>query len=87
MNIGRDTLYNIILKPWKTVREAIGDLPPPTGTEIRNDPPPLDLHFGRTPTPVSLERYRAVPPGGNRFDLQEKRPDITHNPTSVRKSG
>jgi len=77
MNIGRDTLYNIILKPWKTVREAIGDLPPPTGTEIRNDPPPLDLHFGRNPTPVSLERYRAVPPGGNRFDLQEKRPDIT----------
>ncbi len=26
---------------------------------------------------MSLERYKAVPPGGNRFDLMRKRPDIT----------
>ena len=28
-----------------------------------------DLHFGRTPTALSLERYDYVPPGGGRFDL------------------
>ncbi len=65
--------------PWRTVRDAIGDLDDVAvvGTRIRDVPPPLDLHFGRSPTPTSRERYRAVPPGGNRFDLQRNRPDIT----------
>ena len=63
---------------WKTVRDAIGDLPPPEGTEIRNLPSPLDLHFGRTPTAMSLERYKAIPDEGmNRFDLQKRAPKIT----------
>lgn len=35
------------------------------------------LHFGRRPRPESLERYKAIPPGGNRFDLMRNRPDIT----------
>ncbi|MFL6439330.1 MAG: DNA cytosine methyltransferase [Terriglobales bacterium] len=35
------------------------------------------LHIGRNPTPKSLERYMAVPPGGNRFDLLKNRPDLT----------
>ncbi|WP_337995904.1 DNA cytosine methyltransferase [Oleispirillum naphthae] len=65
------------LPSWRTVREAIADLPVPIGTEIRDLPGPLDLHFGRTPTAVSLRRYRAVPPGGNRFDLQRNAPEIT----------
>ncbi|GAA4418154.1 DNA (cytosine-5-)-methyltransferase [Actinokineospora soli] len=30
-----------------------------------------DLHLGRTPTPLSLERYRHIPPGGGRFDLPD----------------
>lgn len=65
-------------KPYRTVSDVIDDLDPPVGTEIRTDaPPPYDLHFGRNPRPVSVERYMAVPPGGNRFDLQENRPDIT----------
>lgn len=55
---------------WRTVRDVIADLPEPEGTEIRRDAGvPLDLHFGRNPTKLSRERYRAVPPGGNRFDL------------------
>lgn len=58
------------LPPWRTVLEAIGDLGKPAGTEIGTDAP-LNLHFGRNPTPKSLARYRAVPPGGNRFDLQK----------------
>ena len=65
------------LMEWRTVREFIGDLPKPVTAEIRKNPSPLDLHFGRHPTPVSMERYKAVPPGGNRFDLQKNRPDIT----------
>ena len=30
-----------------------------------------DLHFGRKPTPLSLQRYDCVPPGGGRFDLPD----------------
>lgn len=65
------------LPRWKTVRDVIADLPEPKGTAIRGCSPPLDLHFGRTPTAKSLERYKAVPPGGNRFDLQRNAPHIT----------
>jgi DNA (cytosine-5)-methyltransferase 1 len=65
-------------RPWRTVRDAIADLPRPTGTEVRDTPGPLDLHFGRTPTRESLERYRVIPKEGmNRFDLQRRRPDLT----------
>lgn len=31
----------------------------------------LDLHVGRNPTPLSLQRYDHVPPGGGRFDIPE----------------
>ncbi len=46
--------YIVNPSPWRTVHDAIADLPPPAGTEIRSAPPPLDLHFGRTPTPMSM---------------------------------
>jgi DNA (cytosine-5)-methyltransferase 1 len=67
------------LRPWRTVQDVMGDLPPtPLGVEVGADRShPLALHFGRCPTPVSMERYRAVPPGGNRFDLQKNAPHIT----------
>lgn len=65
-------------RPYATVREAIGDLPEPEGTDIRDEEPPFDLHFGRTPTPKSLKRYEAVPEEGmNRFDLLKNAPEIT----------
>ena len=52
---------NHILCKWVTVRQSIGDLPlNPTG---------YSLHFGRNPTQKSLERYKYIPPGGNRWDL------------------
>ncbi len=64
--------------PWRTVRDAIGDLPDPVGTEIRDESAPLNLHFGRTPTEISLRRYKAIPEEGmNRFDLQKNAPEIT----------
>jgi DNA (cytosine-5)-methyltransferase 1 len=65
-------------EPWRTVRDAVSDLPPPEGTEIRREDPPLDIHFGRTPTVSSVKRYKAVPKEGmNRFDLQRRAPDLT----------
>lgn len=52
----------------RTVRDAIGDLP--------LEPDGKNLHFGRNPTALSLERYKLIPPGGNRFDLMRSRPDL-----------
>lgn len=64
---------------WVTVRDVIADLPPQAiGTEIGTKAP-LDLHFGRNPTELSRKRYRHVPPGGNRFDLQKNAPELTPN--------
>jgi DNA (cytosine-5)-methyltransferase 1 len=64
------------LPRWRTVRDVISDLGSPVGTEI-GVLAPLDLHFGRNPTPKSIARYKAVPPGGNRFDLQRKARHLT----------
>ena len=66
------------LLPLATVRSAIGDLPlMPETLDVRTGDDGLqDLHFRRQPRAVSLERYRAVPEGGNRFDLARNRPDL-----------
>ena len=71
--------YSMNAKPWRTVRDAIGDLPEPAGREIReNEPQTIRLHFGRSPTPKSIARYKAIPNEGmNRFDLQRAAPEIT----------
>ncbi|MEX2443846.1 MAG: DNA cytosine methyltransferase [Alkalispirochaeta sp.] len=70
--------YRADAEPWRSISDAIGDLPPPVGTEIRDINPPLDLHFGRNPTELSRARYRAIPGEGmNRFDLQRVAPDLT----------
>jgi DNA (cytosine-5)-methyltransferase 1 len=71
-------------KSWVTVRSAIGDLDieplgsdlPLTRTEtehgvLRGPFKTVELHLGRQPRPTSLERYRAIPAGGNRRDLPE----------------
>jgi DNA (cytosine-5)-methyltransferase 1 len=74
--------------PWRTVRNAIGDLPPPVGTEIREGAAPLNLHFGRNPTAKSLARYHSIPEEGmNRFDLQKRAPDITPDCWIRKKTG
>jgi len=66
---GPITLPEPIGGPERTVRWAIEDLP--------REPDGQNWHIGRNPRPQSLERYRVVPEGGNRFDLQRARPDIT----------
>jgi DNA (cytosine-5)-methyltransferase 1 len=65
--------------PWATVREAIGDLP--------LEPTDENLHMGRNPKPMSVERYKAVPEGGNRFDLAKNRPDLLPDCWARKKSG
>jgi DNA (cytosine-5)-methyltransferase 1 len=66
---------------FMTVRDAIGDLPQyPTAVEpdviegFAGDR--QELHLKRNPRPTSLERYMAIPEGGNRFDLARNRPDL-----------
>ncbi|MCA9013217.1 MAG: DNA cytosine methyltransferase [Planctomycetaceae bacterium] len=62
-----------------TVREAFRGIPlKPTHTELLKQPATgPDLHIARNPTPTSLQRYRLIPPGGNRFDLQRLAPELT----------
>jgi DNA (cytosine-5)-methyltransferase 1 len=73
---------------WNTVRDAISDLPNPIGTDIRDEPPPLDIHFGRTPTAMSKARYRAISKEGmNRFDLQRIAPELTPDCWIRKKTG
>jgi DNA (cytosine-5)-methyltransferase 1 len=63
----------------RTVRDAIGDLP--------RVPDGKKWHVGRNPKPSSIERYNAVPPGGNRFDLVRNRPDLAPRCWLEKKTG
>jgi len=63
-----------------TVRQAFRGLPKtPTVHDFKpNGPVPTTaLHIARNPTKKSIERYKLIPPGGNRFDLQDKAPHLT----------
>lgn len=61
INPDKRDLQTYHLPDWVNVRQAIGDLPfEPTG---------YSLHTGRNPTPKSIQRYKHIPPGGNRWDL------------------
>lgn len=65
--------------PYRTVRQAFEGLEPmPEATDVGlDDQNRQDLHFRRQPRPMSIERYKAIPEGGNRFDLARNRWDIT----------
>ena len=66
--------------PWRTFREAVKGLPlKPDGKA---------WHRSRNPRPLSLERYMTIPnEGEGRFDLAERRPDITPPCWLRKKSG
>lgn len=69
------------VEPYRTVRDAFSE-PTKLPSRTKGIDPYIDggsqhLHFGRRPVEKSIERYKAIPPGGNRFDLMERRPDIT----------
>ncbi|MEU9276711.1 DNA cytosine methyltransferase [Streptomyces sp. NPDC048342] len=71
--------------PWETIEEIFSKSP---GEPLTNFLPEREekvlgkvisgvyrtseLHIGRNPTALSLARYRAIPPGGNRKDLRGK---------------
>lgn len=71
------------------IRKVIEDLAPyPQITEVGETPDGgQDLHIARQPRPMSLERYRAIPEGGNRFDLARNRPDLLPRCWREKKSG
>jgi DNA (cytosine-5)-methyltransferase 1 len=57
-------------QPWHTFRDAVKGLP--------RKPNGRNWHNPRNPRPMSVERYEAIPKEGEgRFDLAERRPDIT----------
>jgi DNA (cytosine-5)-methyltransferase 1 len=62
-----------------TVRDAFKGVPlKPTHSTLSAHPATgPDLHIARNPTAMSLARYRLIPPGGNRFDLQRHAPHLT----------
>lgn len=58
------------LPPWRTFRDAVHGLP--------LQPTNKNWHNSRNPTALSVERYKTIPnEGEGRFDLAERRPDIT----------
>jgi DNA (cytosine-5)-methyltransferase 1 len=70
-----------------TVRDAFKGIPlKPSHTDLFVSPATgPDLHIARNPTPTSLARYKIIPPGGNRFDLQRLAPELTP-PCWIRKT-
>ncbi|WP_345422878.1 DNA cytosine methyltransferase [Actinomycetospora chlora] len=78
-------LPTLTTREWETVRSRIGHLPErPETTDLPNTKveyfgrtvpgefKPRDLHFGRRPREMSLQRYDCIPPGGGRFDLPDE---------------
>jgi DNA (cytosine-5)-methyltransferase 1 len=85
-----------LLAPVKTVKDFIWTLRKkplrfdlPSNGSVQGFPKYKlsQLHIGRNPTVKSLERYRCVPPGGNRFDLMKNRPDLTPDCWKRKKTG
>jgi DNA (cytosine-5)-methyltransferase 1 len=64
-----------------TVRSAFQGIPlKPTVHDFPRAETPVPtsaLHIARNPTLLSRKRYRLIPPGGNRFDLQRGAPELT----------
>jgi DNA (cytosine-5)-methyltransferase 1 len=69
-----------VASAYVTVREALAGLP--------LEPDDRQWHRGRPKIrPSSIERYKAVPEGGNRFDLAANRPDLLPSCWRKKKSG
>lgn len=63
--------------PLVTVRDAWDGLP--------ESPDGVNLHIAPAPSPIALERFRLIPPGGDRRDILRKRPDLA--PASWKRLG
>lgn len=51
-------------EPWRTFNQAV--------KWMRRKPTGRNWHRDRSPRPESIQRYGAVPPGGNRFDMERE---------------
>jgi DNA (cytosine-5)-methyltransferase 1 len=62
-----------------TVRQAFAGIPLKPNLKALLVQPACgpDLHIARNPTAVSLQRYKLIPEGGNRFDLERAAPELT----------
>ena len=68
--------------PWVGIGDFLKGIPFNTSTKTLPNrineeglPGPfnaLELHLGRTPRDLSLQRYNCIPPGGNRFNLPDE---------------
>lgn len=77
-------------KPQMSVRDAFKGIPAkPTVTNFSQPGflPTFALHIARTPTEMSRKRYRLIPPGGNRFDLEKAAPELTPGCWKRKRSG
>ena len=73
-------LVSLAGESWRTFRDAVD------GLSLK--PTSMNWHNPRNPKPVSIERYRAIPSEGEgRFDLADRRPDITPACWLRKKSG
>lgn len=80
----------LFTEPWNSVRDAFryvrrttrspDSLPDRATSSFDGEcPGPFtmsELHFGRNPRQLSLDRYDVIPPGGGRHDLARSRPDL-----------
>jgi DNA (cytosine-5)-methyltransferase 1 len=57
-------LFSSGLEAWVTLKDVIGDL--------SLSPDGKNWHIGRNPSDKSLQRYRYIPEGGNRWDLPKR---------------
>ncbi len=64
-----DDLRSIVPKRFAAMRRDAGDVIDLAGPIHGTKDP---VHRARTPTPLVLERIRAIPPGGSRFDLPQR---------------
>lgn len=69
----------------KTVRDAIGDLPPPPDDFTEH--PTIANHIKCRITPLNEERFRHVPPGGGWADIPERLRLDCHNGVDATKGG
>lgn len=69
-SVGRDVFSRSAQRTITAVQLPEDRVCAPLGTELPGAYRTTELHVGRTPTRLSVERYKAIPAGGNRKDLR-----------------
>lgn len=70
--------HKTVVEAWEGLPTAVSETRLPDSSTVVNGravPGPFkleDIHITRVPTELSLRRYRAIPPGGNRHNLPDE---------------